>query len=305
MQDADAVAVRLRHQHGIINRQQALDCGLSARQITYRVRAGVWYREARGVYRHRLFRPTWRSRLLVACFELNAVASHRSAAALHRIEDFPPGRVEVVVASGRWRRPPAVTVHQSTQTDRLDTALIDAIPCAGLTRTVLDLAAVTDRSRLEAAIDFVLRERGVDLVDLSTVLARHSRRGRDGCGKLRAVLDERLGRSGIPLSRWSRMVGELLVSGGIPAPVYEHVVTDDAGRFLGQADLAYPAARVAIELDSVSWHLNRESFEKDPQRRNRLTVAGWVVLNYTWRRTVDDAAGVRREVAAALRRSPF
>ncbi len=291
-----------QRQHGVITRGQALAEGLTGRQIDRRVATGEWVVEARGVYRHRLIGPTWRGRVLATCFALGAVASHRTAATLHGIEGFRPGRVEVVVACGRWKPPADVILHQSTQMDRVAVEIIDAIPCTGLSRTVLDIAAVVPRWELEHTVDAVIRDHGLDLAALYDVLARHARKGRDGCGRLREVLDGRMGVGTVPLSRWSRMVADLLVARSLPKPQMEFVVRDPSGDFLGQVDLAYPEHKVAIELDSIRWHLNRESFEKDPERRNRLTVAGWAVLNFTWRRYVDDPSGLCREVRSAISR---
>ena len=101
-----------------------------------------------------------------------------------------------------------------------------------------------------------------------------------GASALRAVLDDRLGDDPVPLSEWSRMVEDLLAGSGLSAsPPRVPDLRPTPGALLAQVDLAYPAHRVAIELDSVRYHLNRESFISDPRRRNRLTVAGWKVLS--------------------------
>ena len=57
--------------------------------------------------------------------------------------------------------------------------------------------------------------------------------------------------------------------------------------------------RVAIELDSVRFHLNRESFVADPRRRNRLTLAGWTVLSFTWDDYINHPGALCDAVAAA------
>ena len=70
------------------------------------------------------------------------------------------------------------------------------------------------------------------------------------------------------------MVADLLVESGLDRPVMEHRVYGVNGTFIAQVDLAYPDCRVAIELDSKRWHLNRVSFDEDPERRNRLDRGG-------------------------------
>jgi hypothetical protein len=39
---------------------------------------------------------------------------------------------------------------------------------------------------------------------------------------------------------------------------------------------------LGLELDSVTWHLNRKSFEEDPRRRNDLENLGWSMRHFTW-----------------------
>jgi len=299
--DSDRVMQTLNRQHGVITRQQALEVGMTIRQIDYRILTGRWQASSPGVYRHAQLPLGWHGRLLAACLGRGALASHRSAAALHEIDGYRPAMMDITVASGSWRPVAGLVLHQSTQLDRSDPVIVDSIPCTGLARTVLDLAAVVPRRRLEFTIDAVLRTKRLTLPDLCAVLARHSRRGRDGCGRLREVLDERVGVSGVPLSDWSRMVHDLLVLHDLPTPLMEHRVLRHDGGLIAQVDLAYPAAKVAIELDSVAWHLNRKSFELDPRRRNKLVVLGWNVLNFTWSDYVDRPEVLCGTVRAALR----
>ena len=48
------------------------------------------------------------------------------------------------------------------------------------------------------------------------------------------------------------------------------------------------STELIVELDSVRFHHNIESFVNDRRRSNRLTAAGWTVLSFTWRDFVDD-----------------
>ena len=283
MDDGPVIGL-IRRQHGLITRQQALGAGMRRHQVDYRLRSGWWLRVHAGIYRRADWSTTWKSRVMGHCLAFDAVASHRTAAVLHGIADFRAGRVETTVEHGRWHRQVDAIVHQSTQIERIDLTIIDGVPTTGLARTVLDVAAVVGRRRLDATIDDVIRRKLLTYGDLVAVLDRHARRGRDGCGKLREVLDERVGEPTVPLSQWSRDVADLLISvGDLPRPQLEHRVSTSGGRFIAQLDLAYPEARLGIELDSVRYHLNREAFERDPERRNRLEVEGWTILNFTWR----------------------
>ena len=62
--------------------------------------------------------------------------------------------------------------------------------------------------------------------------------------------------------------------------------------WIGRVDVAYPAARLVVELDSRRWHDSRTAQESDRQRDNALVAAGWRVIRITWRQLLDDPTGV-------------
>ena len=295
---------RMKQQHGVISRGQALEAGMTDKQIRRRVEASRWVRVAHGVYRHGSAPNTRAARLLGLCLAYRALASHRAAAALHRLDGYHLDRLELVVPHGRARPIKGAILHQSTQMDLAKRVEVQGVPSTGLGRTLLDVSAVVSRTRLDQAIDSVLRDGRLRIEDLYRVLVSHARRGRDGCAAFRASLEDRGGEGEVPLSAWSRMIADLLAEAGLPRPALEYRICDHRGAFLGQVDLAYPDCRLAIELDSKRWHLNRVSFEKDPERRNRLTIAGWTVLNFTWNHYVQDPRALCATVAAACRLQP-
>lgn len=296
-------------QQGLVTRAQALDAGLTARQIERRVGSGRWVLAARGVYRHAATPATPLAKLLAAWMAYGGMVSHRSAAALHGVDGYRLDVIELSVTPGSGRggrsgrRVHGVRFHQSTQLGLAKPVEREGMLVTGLVRTVLDVAAVVSRRRLDRTVDAVLRDGQLRLSDLWGVLASHARRGRPGCAALRASLEERFGDERVPLSEWSRMVAELLAGGGLDYPALEHRVHGARGDFVAQVDLAYPSHRVAIELDSARWHDNRESFVDDRRRRNEITVAGWDVLNFTWGDFADRPEKLRSTVAQALDRA--
>ena len=298
--DEVEISACMRKQYGLISRTQSLDAGMTRHQVQRQLDTKRWRAAAPGVYHNTAVPETPHSRLLAACIAHGGLASHRAAAALHNIDGFRLVRPEIVVAPGRGRAAAGVRLHRSTQMDLAGPVPRDGIPCTGLPRTMLDLAAVVSRRRLESALDCVLRRERLTYGDLYEVVVSHSRQGRNGLTRLRAVLDDRCGDGPVPLSDWSRWVSDLLVKSGLGRPALEHRVHDAAGGFLAQVDLAYPGRRLAIELDSVRWHHNRESFVGDRRRRNKLQAAGWDVLNFTWEDYVDRSGELCAVVAKAL-----
>lgn len=272
----------LARHHGVFARHEAEMLGITRSKLETLLRGGGVVRTQPQTYRIASAPRTWRSRMRSAVVSSVGVASHRAAGALWQLDGFPDALLELTIDNQRRVKMPGVKIHRSTQMRLIDETEIDGIAVTGIGRTILDLAAVVSARRLEMAIDSAIRKKLLDWPDLYRVLVLHSRRGRDGCGRLRKMLDVRYGDSNIPDSTWNRDVGVLLLDGGLPEPQYEFEVTNPAGGFVARVDLAYPERKIAIELDSVRWHLNRVSFEADPRRKNQLAVDGWTVLTFTW-----------------------
>ena len=277
--------------HGVFSRAEATRLGLSHGQISTRIKNGQFVRVAPSVYAIAGAPNTWFQRARVAALTTGGLLSHRAAAAVHRIDGFTYDDIEVIVP--KYRRPESMgfTLHRTTQFGRADGQERSGIPVTGIARTVLDVAAVVGPKRLNWMVDAVIRQDLVAWEDLFHVWVIHSIQGRNGSGRLRMLLEERYGDERIPDSKWNRMVADLLVDAGLPAPVFEYEIRSN-DQFIGRVDLAYPEQRLAIELDSSRWHLNSESFVKDPRRKNRLILAGWTVLTFTWADYADTPAAL-------------
>ena len=91
----------------------------------------------------------------------------------------------------------------------------------------------------------------------------------------------------------------LMRRGGLPTPVAQYRVFDDAG-FVARVDFAYPELRLAVEHDGA-WHGAPGQLAKDRRRLNRLTAAGWRVVFVTAEDLYRPEVLVQR-IAAALTR---
>ncbi len=305
MDDFDArVAAIAARQWGLITLAQVLECGGDRHRAHRRVIAGRWRRIHPGVFLVAGHPIQWETRMMgeVLAAGEGSLASHRSAAVLWDVEGFRPGRPQL--SAPRHHRPRGLDarVHESTDLHLAEPVLRRGIPTTGLVRTLLDVSAVITPAALEHAIDAVLRTTPVEWPDLYSTLVLHSRRGRNGCGFLRAVLDERFGDKVVTDSWFERCVRRLLIDAGLPVPVSQHNVYDGPV-FVGELDLAWPDARVGIELQSKAFHLNATSFERDPRKLNRIRLLGWDVLEFTWAFYVDHPERLCTQVGQALRRS--
>lgn len=287
-------------QHGVLSAAQARQLGMADATVRRRCTSGLLIPVQPGVFRHAAHPDSWHSRLMAACLSTGGVASHRSAAILRRIEPVRGGIVEVTVEPGTASSRRNVIVHQSRQMALADVGAIAGIPVTGTARTLLDLAGVVPARLLEDAVDDALRQRLLTWSELYEALLRNAVRGRHGLQAVRRLLAERYGDTDIPLSGWSRKVARLLVEHGLPEPAFEHRVEDERGDLVAQVDLAYSRQRIAIELQSKRWHLNRRSFEADPARWNRLTLLGWRVFPVTWAVCDQQPAELCRMIERAL-----
>ena len=297
-----SLAALARSQHGAFSRAQALELGLTRHQLEGGCRSGRFERVAPATYRAAGTPPTWHQQLMVAVLAggSGCLASHRSAAALWALDGARRGAAEVSVPRiGRPRRRDGVRHHQSTDLELAAPIVRSGIPTTGIDRTLIDLAGVVSDRRLTQAVDDAIRRRLTSWPDLAATRARHSRRGRNGVGVLRDLLEERYG-TAIPDSHFGRLVADLLVDAGLPEPQIEYDVHTSAGLWLARVDLAYPERRVAIELDSKAHHLHEDAFEADRPRQNRLELAGWVVLRFTWRLYSRSPTRLCAEVDGAL-----
>ena len=102
----------------------------------------------------------------------------------------------------------------------------------------------------------------------------------------------RLGDRVVPLSDFSRLVANLLIDGGVQAPVVEYRIHDPDGDFIMQADLVWPRQRKAWELDGLQFHFSREQVEEDRRKRNRAKSFGWNIQEILWSMYTDDPAGL-------------
>lgn len=298
----DGVEDVAERQHGLITVAQLQDLGITRSMLRRRLDRGQWLLPVAGVLRIAGAPITWESRLLVHVLAAGegAVASHRAAAALWNLDGYSPGIVEITIPRGRWYRPQGLIVHSSMDLCRVQVVRRNAIPATPLDRTLLDLGAVTGIRQVKVAIDNARRRRLTTWDRLLDTLVTHARRGRDGVGKLRAVLDEHYGETAVTDSAFERLVVSLLVEAGLPTPILQHEVSFGGRRY--RIDLAYPAAMLAIELDG-SVHLERAVWEADHCRQNALSLAGWRVLRFTWRDYMTRRVHLIQEIRVALNRN--
>ena len=289
----------LRLHHGVIRRSDARAMGATPAQIEWRCDSGIWIPMHRGVYRHSAAPSTPQQRLLAASWAAgtDGVASHRSAAWLWQLADYPD-RPEVTVPHGRLPRLAGIAVHRSVDLPMSACGERHGIPVTDPFRTLIDLGAVVPPWAVSSAVDAAIARRLVTLGGLLQALDRISRQGVRGAGVLRRVLDER----GVHSARYTPSVLESMTSrelkrGGVTPPTPE-LVAGEHGEF--RLDFPWPEALLVLEVHGWAFHATPENFQSDIDRGNGLADLGWLRLVKTWRDVIHHpekmVAQVRRHL---------
>ena len=94
----------------------------------------------------------------------------------------------------------------------------------------------------------------------------------------------------------------LAAKDGLPRPLTQQVL-GRRGTTLIRVDVRFPDSSLVVELLGYRWHRTVGQMMVDAQRMNRLQLAGFVVLQFTYSEVVDrpDAViGVVREALASI-----
>jgi very-short-patch-repair endonuclease len=231
----------------------------------------------------------------------NAVISHRTAAELH---GFPaaerPAETCEVILSVHRRAGRAIQVHLMHLADADVHVGRAGLRLTSPARTALDCLATMP---FGAALDLWawVSTRGIlDRAALaSAVLAR---RNWYGTPQLRRLGD--LTASGA-ISQAEFCFHELLRRAALTGWTANVSIVDGDG-LIGLADIAFLTQRVIIEIDGFRSHSSQSAFIADRRRQNRLVMAGYTVLRFTWSDLLnnpdDVITHVRRALAASARR---
>ncbi len=291
-------------QHGLMTYAEALGAGLSPNQARYRLRTGRWIAIGEGVFVVAGSPPGWRQSALAGCLltDGRGVASHLTAAALHGWTTAP-GLPDVTVGLKCSARTPHVTLHRSNVPPQ-DRVRVAGVPCTSASRTLVDLAAMVERLRLEVLVDDAFCSGSASPESVRASLNRAGRRGRTGAWLLPTVVriwSEDI-KPGSPAEvRFLRRLEEL----GVRGAATQHEVRDAAGRVVGRLDVALPDRRHGFDYDSDRFHGPRR-WDHDENRHSALVALGWWIDHVSKRDLLPSAtriAGLLAQARPESRRS--
>jgi predicted transcriptional regulator of viral defense system len=285
-------------QHGVVSLSQLRSLGLSASAVRSRVAAGRLHRLHRGVYAvgHPVLTIEGRWLAAVLACGPDAVLSHRSAAALWDLRPSARTAIDVSTPSRAGRSRAGIDVHRAGALRPADTTRTRGVPCTTVARTLLDLAGVIDRRALGRACERAELLRILDAQGLHDVLARAM--GRRGAPVLRAILTgEQLSQPPTRSELEERFLA-LCTAAGVPRPRANAWMDLDGAAI--EVDFIWPAHGLIAETDGYTTHGTRRAFERDRQRDQRLLLAGWRVVRFTWRQITQEPARVADTLQALL-----
>jgi very-short-patch-repair endonuclease len=287
-------------QHALITLPQLQSLGLGRSGVSKRASNGRLHRVHRGVYAvghpHLTQHGHWLAAVL-AC-RPRAVLSHRSAAALHGIRQDNRAKTDVTVPRTSARPRPTIDVHASLTLEPADTTTIDAIPCTTVARTLVDLGDVVSRDAVKRAVDQAELLRLFDGRAVEEALARAG--PRKGAGILRAVL-ESYEQPALTEKGVEELFLALCKKAALPGPSVNTWITLDDG-VAYQADFLWRKHKLIAETDGRDVHTTRKAFEHDRLRDQRLTLAGFTVVRFTWRQVADEPDSVAEALRTLLAR---
>lgn len=251
-------------QGGLLLTSQAIACGLRSRGAADILRRARWTQLPLGVWAQPGRVVDLRLRLLaVQMKHPDWIASHGSAAALHRIEMVRPCSVELTVPRRRHQSRDGVTLHALPLADH-EVTVASGVHVTTVLRTTCDLMCTLPLHEAVIAADSVLARGTLRRQHIVDALAPLYPR-RIGVGAARRALALTDPASESPAESKARL--EMHEAGLFPE-LQAKVVTRN-GR-VRRLDFLFRAEGLGVEIEGFAWHGSRSAHQNDAIRFNEL-----------------------------------
>jgi very-short-patch-repair endonuclease len=245
----------------------------------------------RGVYIQAATPVTWQTRVWAAVLAIGdpSAVGVATAAALWGWTTARTPRIHLIVAPCRYLRPPPGVAIKRLDLQPAELTRKAGLPITTRTRTLADCLRFLPAAEAVTVLD---RAQQVNCVNLTGVAEHLPSRGA-GTRQARQVLAAATGEH----SPAERVATTLLRQAKVAGWRVNHRVVLDGRTVV--IDIAFVAARVAIEVDGWAYHSDVDAFQRDRRRQNRLVAQGWRVLRFTYRDLVERPDVVVAEIIAA------
>ena len=306
MNRADVLALFAR-QHWVAGHRQLTALGVSASAIDRARLRGQVVRMYRGVVAVAGSELSFEGRALALQLAAGpgAFVSGPSAAVMYRLREMPKQRLEVTIKQRRAAtvpKPHRLVVTSWLEEPRDVVTRADGLRVASPLRMLFGLAEQFNQHRFGRAAEDAWQLGLITPDAAGEYLAAIRRSGRTGVICLEAWLEKmsfvkQPAHSGLELD-----FVEMIERVGLPTPVRQHPLRLANGEEI-HLDLAWPAARLAIEPGHSWWH---PDVAKDQARDRACSVVGWQVERYDQsarqdkRRTALELLAIYRRRVADL-----
>lgn len=292
-------------QHGVVSRQQALECGLLRTRIDYLIReGGQWQRVLPGVYSAMTGAVTTEQQEMAALLHAGPQSMLTGAAAVgrHHVRCASSDQIDVLVptdvrvASSGFVR----VIHTGRMPEKCWSS--GGIRFAPLPRAVADAARGMSRLRdVRALVADAVQQAGCDpglLIDElkqgpSAGSARFRQALGDVCVGIRSAAEGDL--------------KDIIDRSNLEKPLYNPWLFYWDGSFIGMPDAWWQRAGVAAEVDSLQYHMRADDYEETTLRHNRLQAHDINLLHFLPRTLRRDRRTVLADLCRAIeqgKRSP-
>ncbi|MGH3585062.1 MAG: endonuclease domain-containing protein [Pseudonocardia sp.] len=204
--------------------------------------------------------------------------------------DRAPTAIELTLPRAAHRQP-----RRGVHLRRCDLPPKDVVEMRGIRVAAAELAALEAALVVPRGSVFLDRalQRHVQFPAVYRCYCRYL--GRHGAPTLYRMLAAAADRAD---SAAERLLIRLLRGAGIGGWVLGHP-------FAGyRIDLAFPAEKVAVEVDGWAWHVDAERFRSDRRKGNALTPGGWDLLRFPWHALDGQPGECLAEITETLALAP-
>lgn len=282
-------------QFGVFTYAQAISAAISRSSLRVRRANGTVIEILPMVYRFHAVAESFEQRMMAAYLwgGPDAVISHSTAGSVWGLDGVVPGAVHLTLRRHTCSPAPWIIVHVAAT---LPSRKQGPFRLTTVPQTLLGMASERE-PRLSTIMDDAIHRRLTTVAKVQALLDE-SPPGTRGLRALRALVAQYDRGPAIESALEARLL-KLIRRHRLPEPVRQHVVIGP-GRSKMRLDFAYPHLKLAVECDGFAYHGARGDWQKDLERRNRLTIAGWRVIHVTWDRISQHPGAVIRELRRAL-----
>jgi very-short-patch-repair endonuclease len=189
-------------------------------------------------------------------------------------------------------------VHRTRAYDPAMTVTVEGIRCTSPTLTLIQLAGTHAPKAVTVALDGALRDRLTSETNLHETISRMRHYGRhEPVAMLELLQGAEVVRGG---QSWlERRFLELVAEAQLPRPATQQVLAKRK-RHLVRVDCRFTGTPVVVELLGYRWHRSPADLQRDAERGNALTLAGYRVMQFTYTHVTEEPQWMIGQVREAL-----